>query len=92
MDIFEETRLIYVAGNAGGLIALFMKESYHDVKGIRAYKNGHLHGVLVQAMIPGSDFFFFLFFFCKHELPQFGISFLSGLNNVGGNTFKKAFL
>lgn len=59
MDIFEETRLIYVAGNAGGLIALFMKESYHDVKGIRAYKNGHLHGVLVQAMIPGSDFFFF---------------------------------
>lgn len=75
------------------------KESFHDVEGIRAYMNGHLYGVLVRAMIPGSEFLFLVFFFfflCLRARvgTQSGNKFflLSGWNNMGGKTFEKAFL
>lgn len=86
----KETRLVYVAGNAGSLIALFTKEAITTSKGIRAYMNGHLHGVLVQAMIPGSDFFKNVFFFASTSCHSL-IIVLSGLNNMGGKHSGKRF-
>lgn len=46
-----------MADNAGRLQQA-MQTSLGRYGGNWAHKNGHLHGVLVQAMIPGSEFLF----------------------------------